>query len=181
MCSLQHHLTGSYGPRLPPAFEMEDVHLQRYSKWKKNVPYLYDVVVTAGALCRICALCCHLLYPHMCTFPPFHIPLWVYFSAICYTSLGAFCRHVLFHTVCTLPFYMIPPCGFCHPFITYLGRTWPTLTLDWPPLKKYDAELEAEIQLLVSGTHTSGNDLDFLKVSRLQHEVLCAQPWHFGG
>ena len=55
------------------------------------------------------------------------------------------------------------------------------MTVEWFPVKVYNAESESEVQLLQYGMHTSGNDLDFLKVSQLHHEVLCAQPWHIGG
>lgn len=56
-------------------------------------------------------------------------------------------------------------CRFMYEFVSETALTWPSLTVQWLPSHKVDKVIEAELLL---GTHTSGEDSNFLKLASTQ-------------
>lgn len=57
-------------------------------------------------------------------------------------------------------------CRYMYEFVTETALTWPSLTVQWlPEHRRVDGAIEATLLL---GTHTSGEDTDYLKVASAQ-------------
>lgn len=56
-------------------------------------------------------------------------------------------------------------CRFMYAFVSETALTWPSLTVQWLPSHKVDKVIEAELLL---GTHTSGEDINYLKLASTQ-------------
>ncbi|CAK7895353.1 histone acetyltransferase type B subunit 2 [[Candida] anglica] len=59
-------------------------------------------------------------------------------------------------------------CRYMYQFVTETALTWPSLTVQWLPEHSIDEDTGAIDAKLLLGTHTSGEDKDFLKVASTQ-------------
>lgn len=58
-------------------------------------------------------------------------------------------------------------CRYMYEFVSETALTWPSLTVQWLPEHKVNPEGEIDAKLLL-GTHTSGEDTDYLKIASTQ-------------